>query len=81
MVDPFTTADEKLLRVARAIARNETQKQQAELMSIEVEKEDAEPSVTMGLIREKRVEKLQNVRTEKPLRSPENSEPQNTFEE
>ena len=44
-------------------------------------KEDAEPKGTKGLIREKRVEELEDVRAEKPLRSPEKSELQNTFEE
>ena len=81
MVDPFTTSEEMLLGMARAIiARNETQKKQAELRSKEVGKEDAEPKETKGLIREKRVEELEDVRAEKPLRSPEKSELQNTFE-
>ena len=68
--------------MARAIiARNETQKKQAELRSKEVGKEDAEPKGTIGLIREKRVDELQDVRTEKPLISPGNSELQNTLDE
>ena len=50
-------------------------------MSKEVQNEEAEPNGTMGLIREKRVEELQDVRTGKPSRSPENNELQNTFEE
>ena len=82
VVDPLTTSEEMLLGMAMAIiARNETQKKQAELISKDVEKEDVEPKGTMGLIREKRVEELQDVRTEKPLRSPENSELQNMFDE
>ena len=82
VVDPLTTSEEMLLGMARAIiARNETQKKQAELMSKEVDKEDAEPKEPKGLIREKRVDELEDGRTEKPLRSPEKSELQNTFEE
>ena len=47
VVDPLTTSEEMLLGMARAIiARNETQKKQAELRSEEVGKEDAEPKGT-----------------------------------
>ena len=50
VVDQFTTLEEMLLRMAKAIiARNETQKKQAELMPKDVDKEDAEPKETMGL--------------------------------
>ena len=45
VVDPLTTSGEMLLGMARAIiARNETQKKQAELLAKEVEKENAEPN-------------------------------------
>ena len=82
VVNPRTTSYDMLLRMARAIiARNETQKRQAELMSKEVEKEDAEPKGTMRLRRENRVEEIHDFRAEKLLRSPENSELQNMFEE
>ena len=63
VVDPLTTSEEMLLGMARAIiARNETQKKQAELLAKEVEKEDGEPNGTTGLIREKRVEELEEER-------------------
>ena len=59
-----------LLGMARAIiARNETQKNQAELRSKDVEKEDVEPNGTTGLIREKRAEELEDVRTKETTRS------------
>ena len=64
-----------LIMAMAIIARNEIQKKQAEVMSKEVDKEDAEPKGTTGLILEK------DVGIEKQLRSPENSELQNMFEE
>ena len=48
VVETFTTSEEMLLRMMRAIiARNETQIKQAESTSKEVEKEYAEPKVKM----------------------------------